>query len=124
MNRRKILYVALPILVIVCAFALETIVDSGLDIALGAMAQYYIGMIVAFVPLASIVSSFTICKDKPLMIMAMLNVSALLVIVEYYLNFGNEGSGNLLWLLPMVGIAYLMRYKAIVNPGEQKEENT
>lgn len=123
MNRIKILYIALPMLVMVCAFALEAIVDSGCDIALSATAQYFIGMIVAFVPLASIVSSFTICKDKPLMILALLNVSALLVIVEYYLNFGNEGSGNLLWLLPMVAVAYLMRYKAIVRPGQSKEED-
>lgn len=120
MNRNLILYIALPLLVIACTFIFEMLVDGGLEITLSTSALYFIRMAVSIIPLASIVSSFTVFKDKSMLLLGILNISALLVVVDYYLNFGNEGSGNLLWLLPMIAVAYIMKYRTIVHPSLSK----
>ncbi len=111
MKQGFLLYLICPLIVALCAFLCEMDADNGPTEANPSILFLLRGLTV-LVSLASIVASFTIWKSKGRWITISLNVSALHIVLDYYLNLGNEGSDNLLWLLPMVMLAYIMKYKA------------
>lgn len=110
------MYILMPLLTAALAIGLDCLVDTGVDFSfrMSVSALYLFRLLVAIVPLASMVSVYTLQKEKPLHQIISLNLSALLVIVDYYANLGNAGSDNLLWLLPMIILVYLSRYRAIL----------
>lgn len=114
MKRGLFLYISLPLVVGLCAFLCEVCLDSGWCIEANASILYMMRVLTVIVSLATIVSSFTIWKEKGLLIIAILNAAALLLVLDYYQNLGNEGSENLLWLLPMLVLVYLIKYKTVV----------
>ena len=107
-----ILYIACPLVVAICAFLFEISYDSGWCSYDNASMMYLLRVSTVLVSLAAMVSSFTIWKDRGNLIIFSLNAAALMLVLDYYQNLGNEGSDNLLWLLPMVGLVYLIKYKA------------
>lgn len=116
MKKKQTMYILMPLLTAALAIGLDCLVDTGVDFSfrMSASALYLFRLLVAIVPLASMVSVYTLQKEKPLHQIISLNLSALLVTVDYYANLGNAGSDNLLWLLPMIILVYLSRYRAIL----------
>jgi hypothetical protein len=43
-------------------------------------------------------------------------------VIDYYLNLSMPGSDNLLWLLPMIVVVYVVRYKAVARAAAKQEE--
>ena len=52
----------------------------------------------------------------------LLCISAFWVVIDYYLNLSMPGSDNLLWLLPMIMVVYVVRYKAVARAAAKQEE--
>ena len=100
---------------------MSCLVDDGGLLMSNAYVLYLFRLVAVLLSLASMVSAFTLLKEKPLWQMLTLNLSALLVILDYYLNVSNPGSDNLLWLLPMIVVVYVARYKAISNKTNSSE---
>lgn len=105
---------ASPLFVGVCALLCEMGADSGWCDSADASMLYLLRVLTVLVVLAAIVSSFTIWKDKGGLIILSLNAAALMVVLDYYQNLGNDGSGNLLWLLPMLALVYVIKYRSAV----------
>lgn len=114
MKRGLLLYVTCPLIVAMCAFLCEMGADDGWCDGANASMLYLLRVLTVLVSLAAIVSAFTIWKENGRLIIVSLNAAALMLVLDYYQNLGNEGTGNLLWLLPMVGLVYLIRYKAAI----------
>ncbi len=114
MKRGLLLYIASPLVVALCALLFEVGADDGWCDGANASMLYLLRVLTVLVSLAAIVSSFTIWKEKGQLIIVSLNSAALMLVLDYYQNLGNEGSDNLLWLLPMVGLVYLIKYRAAV----------
>ena len=121
MKRLALPYFLLPLVIVAGALCLSCLVDDGGLLMSNAYVLYLFRLVAVLLPLASMVSAFTLLKEKPLWQMLTLNLSALLVILDYYLNVSNPGSDNLLWLLPMIVVVYVARYKAISNKTNSSE---
>ena len=121
MKRLTLPYFLLPLVIVAGALCLSCLVDDGGLLMSNAYVLYLFRLVAVLLPLASMVSAFTLLKEKPLWQMLTLNLSALLVILDYYLNVSNPGSDNLLWLLPMIVVVYVARYKAISNKTNSSE---
>lgn len=111
MKRLTLPYFLLPLVIAAGALCLSCLVDDGGLLMSNAYVLYLFRLVAVLLSLASMVSAFTLLKEKPLWQMLTLNLSALLVILDYYLNVSNPGSDNLLWLLPMIVVVYVARYK-------------
>lgn len=121
MKRLTLPYFLLPLVIVAGALCLSCQVDDGGLLMSNAYVLYLFRLVAVLLSLASMVSAFTLLKEKPLWQMLTLNLSALLVILDYYLNVSNPGSDNLLWLLPMIVVVYVARYKAISNKTNSSE---
>lgn len=121
MKRLTLPYFLLPLVIVAGALCLSCLVDDGGLLISNAYVLYLFRLVAVLLSLASMVSAFTLLKEKPLWQMLTLNLSALLVILDYYLNVSNPGSDNLLWLLPMIVVVYVARYKAISNKTNSSE---
>lgn len=121
MKRLTLPYFLLPLVIVAGALCLSCLVDDGGLLMSNAYVLYLFRLVAVLLSLASMVSAFTLLKEKPLWQMLTLNLSALLVILDYYLNVSNLGSDNLLWLLPMIVVVYVARYKAISNKTNSSE---
>ena len=115
MNNLRLLYFAMPLTTVLCAFVLDMVADAGAIPELSASVLYLFRMFVVLLSLASMVLPFTMLKDKLLAQLTLLDASAFLVILDYYLNISSPGSDNLLWFLPMIIVIYAVRYKAVSN---------
>lgn len=122
MKRLRIIYILMPVAVAICTFLLEMMHNEGYNIVLAPYAAYIERLVVVLVSLASMVSAFTLLKSKPIMLMLALNIAALMVICDYYMNIGNEGSDNLVWLLSMISLVYIIKYKSIVSGSYTKDD--
>ena len=121
MKRLTLPYFLLPLVIVAGALCLSCLVDDGGLLMSNAYVLYLFRLVAVLLSLASMVSAFTLLKEKPLWQMLTLNLSALLVILDYYLNVSSPGSDNLLWLLPMIVVVYVARYKAISNKTNSSE---
>lgn len=121
MKRLTLPYFLLPLVIVAGALCLSCLVDDGGLLMSNAYVLYLFRLVAVLLSLASMVSAFTLLKEKPLWQMLTLNLSAFLVILDYYLNVSNPGSDNLLWLLPMIVVVYVARYKAISNKTNSSE---
>ena len=121
MKRLTLPYFLLPLVIVAGALCLSCLVDDGGLLMSNAYVLYLFRLVAVLLSLASMVSAFTLLKEKPLWQMLTLNLSALLVILDYYLNVSNPGSDNLLWLLPMIVVVYVARYKVISNKTNSSE---
>lgn len=121
MKRLTLPYFLLPLVIVAGALCLSCLVDDGGLLISNAYVLYLFRLVAVLLSLASMVSAFTLLKEKPLWQMLTLNLSALLVILDYYLNVSNPGSDNLLWLLPMIVVVYVARYKSISNKTNSSE---
>ena len=113
MKNLKILYFALPVWVILMCIPFEINAGKGLEVQLDANVLYIFRMLVVLFSLGSMVSAFTILKERLMSQFVLLAISALWVVIDYYMNLSTPGSDNLLWLLPMIAVVYLVRYKAV-----------
>lgn len=113
MKNLKILYFALPVWVILMCIPFEINAGKGLEVQLNANVLYIFRMLVVLFSLASMVSAFTILKERLMSQLVLLAISALWVVIDYYMNLCTPGSDNLLWLLPMIVVVYVVRYKAV-----------
>lgn len=121
MKRLTLPYFLLPLVIVAGALCLSCLVDDGGLLMSNAYVLYLFRLVAVLLSLASMVSAFTLLKEKPLWQMLTLNLSAFLVILDYYLNVSNPGSDNLLWLLPMIVVVYVASYKAISNKTNSSE---
>ena len=115
MINNRILYFILPIVAIIIVILIEMINDSNNIPIIDFSILYIVKIITVLVSLYSIFSSFTRFKNRPRSIMLWLFASSLLVIIDYYLSIGQDGSDNLLWLLPMTILVYAIKGKAILS---------
>lgn len=115
MNNLRLLYFAMPLTTVLWAFVLDMVADAGAIPELSASVLYLFRMFVVLLSLASMVLPFTMLKDKLMAQLTLLDASAFLVILDYYLNISSPGSDNLLWFLPMIIVIYVVRYKAVSN---------
>ena len=113
MKNLKILYFALPVWVILMCIPFEINADKGMEVQLNANVLYIFRMLVVLFSLGSMVSAFTILKERLMSQLVLLAISALWVVIDYYMNLSTPGSDTLLWLLPMIAVVYLIRYKAV-----------
>lgn len=114
MKQRFLLYIACPLVVVLCALLCEAGADSGWCNGANASMLYLLRVLTVLVTLAAIVSSFTIWKENGRLIIFSLNAAALMLVLDYYQNLGTEGGDNLLWMLPMLVLVYVIKYKAAV----------
>ncbi|MBR2458265.1 MAG: hypothetical protein IKB39_09545 [Bacteroidaceae bacterium] len=113
MKNLKILYFALPVWVILMCIPFEINADKGMEVQLNANVLYIFRMLVILFSLGSMVSAFTILKERLMSQLVLLAISALWVVIDYYMNLSTPGSDNLLWLLRMIVVVYVLRYKAV-----------
>jgi hypothetical protein len=95
--------------------------DRGMETGLSASALYFFRMLVVLFSLGTMVGAFTVLKDRLVSQLLLLSISAFWVVIDYYLNLSMPGSDNLLWLLPMIVVVYVVRYKAVANATGKKE---
>lgn len=125
MNRTRIIYFLLPVLLVGLTLLLEYLTDGGMTLSVNASLLYVLRVIIILFSLTAIVGAFTKFRKDRVRLLAGLGTSAFLVVVDYYLNFDNPGSSNLLWLLPMLAVVYVLKYNAITcssRPEEGPEE--
>lgn len=113
MKNLKILYFALPVWVILMCIPFKINADKGMEVQLNANVLYIFRMLVILFSLGSMVSAFTILKERIMSQLVLLAISALWVVIDYYMNPCTPGSDNLLWLLRMIVVVYVLRYKAV-----------
>ena len=82
---------------------------------LSASVLYIFRLFVVLLTLLSMVSPFTVFKDRLFIQIILLNASALSIILDYYMNISMPGSDNLLWFLPMIIVIYITRYRTLSN---------
>lgn len=113
MNKRLLAYILVPLLIALLSLVLDLVVDAGCTLALSAVTLYMIRMVIIICSLASIVGAFSFFRKDAIRLFLSLGGCATLIVVDYFLNIGNAGSDNLLWLLPMVGVVYVLKYKTL-----------
>ena len=123
MNKLKILYFALPVWIVLMCIPFEINADRGMGTGLSASALYFFRMLVVLFSLGTMVGAFTVLKDRLVSQLLLLSISAFWVVIDYYLNLSMPGSDNLLWLLPMIVVVYVVRYKAVACATGKKEGN-
>jgi hypothetical protein len=121
MKKLKILYFVLPLWIVLMCIPFEVNADRGIDVQLSASMLYFFRMFVVLFSLGSMVSAFTILKDKLVSQLVLLSVSAFWVVIDYYLNLSNPGSDNLLWLIPMIIALYAIKYKTVARTTTQQQ---
>lgn len=121
MKKLLVLYFCMPLIVIFNAFVFEMVFDEEALSTFDASSLYIFRLAFVLLALSSMVLTYTYFKMHPLLQILFLNFSALFVILDYYLNLGNAGSDNLLFLLPMIIVVYLSRYKAIKTFNEENQ---
>lgn len=114
MNKLKILYFALPVWIVLMCIPFEINACKGMETGLSASVLYVFRMLVVLFSLGTMVGAFTVLKDRLVSQLLLLSISAFWVVIDYYLNLSMPGSDNLLWLLPMVIVVYVVRYKAVM----------
>ena len=122
MKNLKILYFALPVWVILMCIPFEINADKGMEVQLNANVLYIFRMLVILFSLGSMVSAFTVLKDRLMSQLVLLAISSLWVVIDYYMNLSTPGSDNLLWLLPMIMLIYIIRYKAVSRVSDKTED--
>ena len=122
MNKLKILYFALPVWIVLMCIPFEINADKGVEIVLGASVLYVFRMLVVLFSLGTMVGAFTVLKERLVSQLLLLCISAFWVVIDYYLNLSMPGSDNLLWLLPMIMVVYVVRYKAVARAAAKQEE--
>lgn len=95
--------------------------DKGMEITLSASVLYLFRMLVVLFSLGTMVGAFTVLKERLVSQLLLLCISAFWVVIDYYLNLSMPGSDNLLWLLPMIMVVYVVRYKAVASATGKKE---
>ncbi len=121
MKKLKVLYFVLPLWIVLMCIPFEVNADRGIDVQLSASMLYFFRMFVVLFSLGSMVSAFTILKDKLVSQLVLLSVSAFWVVIDYYLNLSNPGSDNLLWLIPMIIALYAIKYKTVARTTTQQQ---
>lgn len=121
MKKLKVLYFVLPLWIVLMCIPFEVNADRGFDVQLSASMLYFFRMFVVLFSLGSMVSAFTILKDKLVSQLVLLSVSAFWVVIDYYLNLSNPGSDNLLWLIPMIIALYAIKYKTVARTTTQQQ---
>jgi hypothetical protein len=121
MKKLKILYFVLPLWIVLMCIPFEVNADRGIDVQLSASMLYFFRMFVVLFSLGSMVSAFTILKNKLVSQLVLLSVSAFWVVIDYYLNLSNPGSDNLLWLIPMIIALYAIKYKTVARTTTQQQ---
>ena len=112
MNKRKIWFFVFIVIELLIALLLEMITDSRgplWDGIADAQFQCVCGLICA---LSAIVSAFIAIKKKqvnPILRMGVLMSGATMVLLDYYFFF----DANLLYFLPVLGIAYMFIWPAL-----------
>lgn len=122
MKNLKILYFALPVWVMLMCIPFEINADKGMEVLLNANVLYIFRMLVILFSLGSMVSAFTVLKDRLMSQLVLLAISFLWVVIDYYMNLSTPGSDNLLWLLPMIMLIYIIRYKAVSRVSDKTED--
>ncbi len=122
MKNLKILYFALPVWVMLMCIPFEINADKGMEVQLNANVLYIFRMLVILFSLGSMVSAFTVLKDRLMSQLVLLAISSLWVVIDYYMNLSTPGSDNLLWLLPMIMLIYIIRYKAVSGVSDKAED--
>lgn len=122
MKNLKILYFALPVWVMLMCIPFEINADKGMEVQLNANVLYIFRMLVILFSLGSMVSAFTVLKDRLMSQLVLLAISSLWVVIDYYMNLSTPGSDNLLWLLPMIMLIYIIRYKAVSRVSSKTED--
>lgn len=122
MNKLKILYFALPVWIVLVCIPLEINADKGMETGLSASALYVFRILVVLFSLGTMVGAFTVLKDRLVSQLRLLSISAFLVVIDYYLNLSMPGSDNLLWLLPMIVVVYVVRYKAVARATNKQKD--
>lgn len=122
MKNLKILYFALPVWVMLMCIPFEINADKGMEVQLNANVLYIFRMLVILFSLGSMVSAFTVLKDRLMSQLVLLAISSLWVVIDYYMNLSTPGSDNLLWLLPMIMLIYIIRYKAVSRVSDKAED--
>ncbi|MBR6699874.1 MAG: hypothetical protein IKL71_07665 [Bacteroidaceae bacterium] len=122
MKNLKILYFALPVWVMLMCIPFEINADKGMEVQLNANVLYIFRMLVILFSLGSMVSAFTVLKDRLMSQLVLLAISSLWVVIDYYMNLSTPGSDNLLWLLPMIMLIYIIRYKAVSRVSDKTED--
>ena len=115
MKNLRLLYFIIPLLIILSSFAIDGMVDAGVMPTLSASVLYIFRLFVVLLTLLSMVSPFTVFKDRFFIQIILLNASALSIILDYYMNISMPGSDNLLWFLPMIIVIYITRYRTLSN---------
>lgn len=115
MKNLRLLYFIIPLLIILSSFAIDGVVDAGVMSILSASVLYIFRLFVVLLTLLSMVSPFTVFKDRLFIQIILLNASALSIILDYYMNISMPGSDNLLWFLPMIIVIYITRYRTLSN---------
>ena len=121
MKKLKVPYFVLPLWIVLMCIPFEVNADRGIDVQLSASMLYFFRMFVVLFSLGSMVSAFTILKDKLVSQLVLLSVSAFWVVIDYYLNLSNPGSDNLLWLIPMIIALYAIKYKTVARTTTQQQ---
>lgn len=121
MKKLKVLYFVLPLWIVLMCIPFEVNADRGIDVQLSASMLYFFRMFVVLFSLGSMVSAFTILKEKLVSQLVLLSVSAFWVVIDYYLNLSNPGSDNLLWLIPMIIALYAIKYKTVARTTTQQQ---
>lgn len=120
MNKRRLAYFSLPAIILLLSLVLELLADSGMTLAMNFTLHYIIRFIIILGTLASIVGAFTVSRRDGTRLFASLGGAALLIVMDYYLSLGQEDSDNLLWMLPMVVVVYVLKYKVIAGTLEEE----
>ena len=112
MNRKKILFFSFIVIEMMVALLLEFLTDSKGPLLGGlenmAQAQYIFGMACA---LSAIAAAFLAIKKKqlnPIVRMALVMSGVNMILLDYYFFYDT----NLLYFLPVLGIAYLFIWPA------------
>ena len=113
MKNLRLLYFIIPLLIILSSFAIEGVADAGVMPTLSASVLYIFRLFVVLLTLLSMVSPFTVFKDRLFIQIILLNASALRSII--CMNISMPGSDNLLWFLPMIIVIYIIRYRTLSN---------
>lgn len=120
MNKRRLAYFSLPAIILLLSLVLELLADSGMTLAMNFTLHYIIRFIIILCTLASIVGAFTVSRRDGTRLFASLGGAALLIVMDYYLSLGQEDCDNLLWMLPMVMVVYVLKYKVIAGTLEEE----
>ena len=76
MNKLRLLYFAMPLTTVLCAFVLDMVADAGAIPELSASVLYVFRMFVVLLSLASMVLPFTMLKDKLMAQLTLLDLDA------------------------------------------------